>query len=90
MEVGVLPIFCAQSLVPLLRNFFFTFTQQSAGQLDLREEYLSKVKEVVSLQLRLDQETRKGIRLTADLEMFRSAAREASEEAGQHKGWLER
>ena len=34
--------------------------QQSEGQLDLREEYLGKVKETVSLQLRLDQEVQGG------------------------------
>ena len=65
-------------------------SQQSDGQLDLREAYLTQVKEGVSLKLRLDQELRRSAGLAADLDLYRKAAGSATEEAGQHQAWLER
>ncbi|GAX82041.1 hypothetical protein CEUSTIGMA_g9469.t1 [Chlamydomonas eustigma] len=64
--------------------------KQSEGQLDLREEYLAKIKEVVNLQLMLDKEVRRSEKLGAELETFKSAARKSSEEAADHKSWLDR
>lgn len=64
--------------------------QQAEGQLDLREQYLDKVRELVGVQLRHDHEARRAARLAAELEAVLSRAALAEEEAARHKSWIHR
>ncbi|KAF5842555.1 hypothetical protein DUNSADRAFT_6405 [Dunaliella salina] len=61
--------------------------QQSEGELDLREQYLQRLRELVTLQLRHDHEARKAKRLGDELSAVRAAGQAAAAEAAALKVW---